>query len=293
MMIVAGNLLASTPTHCDSEYGEEDEFAAWLDRHDLSRGDGRWLWDRRDPAPLERYSWQDRKKDDDTEHRITSDDFEEALKIGDMLNVWGHWTTADSKYEQSTHVCSALVAPDRSRSLLRALGTAGNVYDYAIPSAGSDMEIDEFGFLLKGWVVDRSRDRGLDSMDRWAGGISFPPPTPAHYVIDSMSLTTDQDDRLWKTSGESVVMASQVWGHYDEAKRHESGNPERGSRLQATLDFVVKMLTKLDRDLIIEVQIDRRRRYRPYESSITDDKERIPTTAKLYLLGSDGRFRTL
>ncbi|ODT68828.1 MAG: hypothetical protein ABS75_19305 [Pelagibacterium sp. SCN 63-23] len=293
MMIVAGNLLASTPTHRDSEYGEVDEFADWLDRHDLSRGDRRWLWDRRDPAPLERYSWQDRKKDDDEEHRITSDDFEEALKIGDMLNLWGHWTTADSKYEQSTHVYSALVAPDRSRSLLRALGTAGSVYDYAIPGAGSDMEIDKFGFALKGWVVDHSRDRALDGMDRWAGGISFPPPMPARRVIDLMSLTTDLDNRLWKNSEESVVMASQVWGHYDEAKRHESSDPERGSRLQATLDFMVGVLTKLDCDLIIEVQIDRRRRYRPYESSIENDKERIPTTAKLYLLGADGQLRTL
>ncbi len=293
MMIVAGNLLTSTPTHCDSEYGEEDEFADWLDRHDLSRSDGRWLWDRRDRAPLERYSWQNRKKDDDEEHRITADDFSEALIAENMLNVWGYWTNADSKYEQSTHVYSALVAPDKSHSLLRALATAGSVYDYAIPSAGSDMEIDELGYLLKGWVVDHSRDRGLDGMDRWAGGISFPPPKPARYVIDSMSLTTDLDDRLWKNSKESIAMASQVWGHYDEAKRHESSDPERGSRLQATLDFVVKLLTKLDRDLIIEVQINRQRRYRPYESSVTDDKERIPTTAKLYLFSADGRFRTL
>jgi len=293
MMIVAGSLLASTSTHRDSEYGEVDEFADWLDRHDLSRSDGRWLWDRRDQAPLKRYSWQDRKKDDDTEHRITSDDFDEALDIGQMLNVWGNWTTADSNYEQSTHIYSALVAPNRSRSLLRALGTAGSVYDYAIPSAGSDMEIDKFGFALKGWVVDHSRGRALDAMDRWAGGISFPPAMPARYVVDTMSLATDLDDRLWKNSEGSVVMASRVWGHYDEARRHESINPEHGSRLQANLNFVVELLTKLDRDLIIEVQIDRRRRYRPYESSNTDDKERIPTTAKLYLLGADGRFRTL
>lgn len=293
MMIVAGNLLASTPTHCDSEYGEEDEFADWLDCHDLSRRDGRWLWDRRDPIPLERYSWQDRKKDDDAEHRITADDFSEALSADNMLNVWGCWTTADSKYEQSTSVYSALVAPGKSHALLRALGTAGSVYDYAIPSAGSDMEVDKCGFALKGWVVDQSRDRGLDGMDRWAGGIRFPPPMPARNIIDSMALTTDLDYRLWHNSENSVVMASQVWGHYDEAKRHESSNPERGDRLRATLGFLTELLAKLNYDLIIEVQIDRRRRYRSYESGSIDDEERIPTTAKLYLLGPDGRFRTL
>lgn len=293
MMIVAGNLLASTPTFCDSQYGEEDQFADWLELHDLSRGDGRWIWDRRDPEPLERYSWQDRKKDDDEGHRITADDFTEALGAGSMFNVWGYWTTADSKYEQSIRVSSALVAQDRSHSLLRAFGTAGSVYDYALPTAGSDMEVDKFGFTLKGWVVDHRRDRGLDGMDRWAGGVSFPPPMPAREVIASMSLTTDLDNRLWQNSEKSVVMASQVWGHYDEAKQHESNHPERGDRLQATLGFVTELLAKLNYDLIIEVQIDRRRRYRSYESSRADDEERIPNTARLYLLGTDGRFRTL
>ncbi|QDV25965.1 AVAST type 3 anti-phage nuclease/ATPase Avs3a [Aureliella helgolandensis] len=293
MMMVAGNLLASTPTYRDSEYGEIDKFADRLDRHDLSRGDGRWLWDRRDPVPVARYSWQDRTKDDGTDYRITSDDFDEALNIGGMLNVWGTWTTTDSKFEQSNRVYSALVTPDKSHSLLRALGTAGNVYDYAIPNAGSDMEIDKFGFALKGWVVDHCRDQGLDGMDRWSGGISFPPPSPARFVVDLMSVTADLDDRFWRNSAASVVMASKVWGQYDEAKRHESSNPERGSLLQATLDFVVDLLARLGRDLIIEVQIDRRRQRRPYESSLENDNERIPTKAKLYLLGTDGQFRTL
>ena len=293
MMIVAGNLLASTPTHCDSEYGESDEFADWLDRHDLSRGDGRWLWDRRDPVPLARYSWQDRTKNGDTDHRITSDDFDEALSIGGMLNVWGTWTTADSKFEQSNRVYSALVTPDKSHSLLRALGTARNVYDYAIPSAGSDMEIDKFGFALKGWVVDHCRDQGLDRMDPWSGGISFPPPSPARFIVELMTLTTDLDDRHWRNSEALVVMTSKVWGHFDEAKRHEDSNPERGNRLQANLDFITELLAKLGRDLIIEVQIDRRRQRRPYESSVENDDERIPTKAKLYLLGKDGQFTTL
>jgi hypothetical protein len=293
MMIVAGNLLAGTPTHRDSEYGENDEFADWLNRHELSRIDGRWLWDRRDPVPLERYSWQDRTKDDDTDYRITSDDFDEALNIGGMLNVWGTWTTTDSKFEQSNRVYSALVTPDKSHSLLRALGTARNVYDYAIPSAGSDMEIDKFGFTLKGWVVDQCRDQGLDGMDRWSGGIRFPPPSPARFIVDLMALTTDLDDRYWRNPKEIVVMTSKVWGHFDEAKRHEYSNPERGSRLQANLDFITELLAKLGRDMIIEVQIDRGRQRRPYESSDENDGERIPTKAKLYLLGTDGQFRTL
>jgi hypothetical protein len=294
MMVVAGKLLARIPTHRDPEFGEEDEFADWLDRHDLSRKDRRWLWDRRDPTPLEHPSWQDRKREKDTLPVVTVDDFEEALHAGgSMLNVWGHWTAADSELEQSVHISSALLSPDKSLALLRALATAKDVHDYALPSAGSDMEIDESGFTLKGWIVDDSRDRGLDGQDRWAGGISFPPPTPAPYVVNLMGLETDSNRRLWRDREKSVVMASQVWGHYDEARPHERSNPERGCRIQASLPFLTLMLSELGRDLMIEAQIDRRRRSRPYESGVEYDRERIPTKARLYLLGADGRLRTL
>ena len=51
MMIVAGRLLATTPTHHDETWTEADEFGEWLSRRDPTRSDGRWLADRRDPAP--------------------------------------------------------------------------------------------------------------------------------------------------------------------------------------------------------------------------------------------------
>lgn len=293
MMIVAGELLQSTPTHRSSDYGEEDEFAGWLNRHDLSRRDGRWLWDRRDPRPLQRSAWQDREKDDDQLPTITIDDFDEAVRPGGLLNIWGDWTEADSKRQQSVHISSALVSPDNSLALLRALSTVNNIHDYAIPSAGSDMEINQLGFLLKGWIVDHSRDRGLDGQDRWAGGINFPPPMPAREVVELMGLKTDSDSRIWRSDGGSINMASQVWGHYDEAKRHESSNPERGSRLQASLDFLTDMLAKLDRKLIIDVQIKRQRRHRPYESNRERDEDYVPARARLYLLESDGRLVTV
>jgi hypothetical protein len=293
MMTVAGKLLATTSTHRNSDYGEDDEFADWLDGHDLSRKDGRWLWDRRDPTPLERPTWQDRKKDDEAWHVVTIDDFDEALQAGSMLNLWGHWTAADSECEQSVQISSALVSPEKSLALLRALGTAKNVHDYVLPIAESDMEIDESGFVLKGWIVDHSGVQGLDRHDRWAGGISFPPPMPARYIIDVMGLETDSDRRVWRDGEKLVVMASQVWGHYDEAKRHENSNPERGSRIQASFCFAKMMVAKLGYEVIIKVEIDRRRRYRPYQRGAEDDKGHIPAKARLYRLGADGRFHTL
>jgi len=293
MMIVAGRLLATTPLHRHPRYDEGDTFAEWLDGHDLTRSDGRWLWDRRDPTPLEKGTWLEREKEHTDYRRVTDMDFQEALGNGDRLNLWGYWTEADHRREQSTSIHSALVSPDKSEALLRALASTRNVHDYAIPSAGSDMEIDEASFELKGWVADRDGERELDRFDRWAGGITFPPPRPAQFIVDGMRLHTDSDLRVWNDQSESWVMESQVWGHFDEARRHEGGNPERGSRLQVSTAFAASMLSELDRDLIIEVQIERHRRHQPYESGDSDDDERIKTTAKLYLLRRDGKCRSL
>jgi hypothetical protein len=293
MMIVAGRLLAATPTHRNPDYDEDDEFADWLSRHDLTRQDGRWLWDRRDPEPLGKGAWLDRDKEHPDRRLVTDGDFDEALRTGDRLNLWGHWIEADTNREQSTYIYSALVTPDKSEALLRALATTKDVHDYAIPSAGRDMEIDETGFELKGWVFDHSGDKRLDEYDRWAGGVSFPPPRPAPFIVDWMRIETDSDLRFWRDQSKTCVIESQVWGYYDEARRHESSKPDRGSRLQVSVSFVASMLGDLDRDLIIKVQIERRRRYKSYESGEKDDDERIKTCAKLYLFDKDGKLRTV
>ena len=290
MMIVAGRLLATKPIHCDPEYGEQDEFAEWLSRHNLSRNDGRWLADRRDPAPLEWPVWCEQKKDDPAYEAVTSTDFEEALGTEDTLNIWGHWSTASSTRVQSVHVRSALVSPDRSMALLRALSTAEHVYDYAIPSSDDDRQIDQSGFVLKGWIEDRSHGVEWDGKDHWSGGVDYPPPLPAAETVELMALKTDLDKRVWRDAAMVPVMSSQMWGH-SEVSNHDS-NPERGERLQASLDFVKDMLAKINHDLIIEVQIERRQRYRHYESR-HDDDERIPTGTKLYLIKADGSVTTL
>jgi hypothetical protein len=220
LMIVAGRLLADTPTHRNPEYGEDDEFRDWLSRHDLTRKDGRWLWDRRDPEPLERGEWLYRGKEHADRRVVTDDDFEEALRSREVLNLWGYWAQADERREQSTNIYSALVAPDKSEALLRALATTKNVYDYAIPSADNDMEIDAPGFVLKGWIVTQSDGSRLDEQDRWAGGVSFPPSRPAPFIIELMQLTTDADQRFWKDESQTCVVETEVWGYYDDASRN-------------------------------------------------------------------------
>ncbi len=288
MMIVAGRLLARTPTHREAD--DHDEFADWLSWHDLTRKDGRWLADRRDPVPLGPPAWCEREKTDPKYGVITSTDFEQALVEGDHITVWGYWSAVDSTRVQRAHVWSALVSADKSMALLRALSTAKDNRAYVIPSAGGTHQIDRHGFLLKGWIEDRDPQSGLDEKDIWSGGVSFPPRTPAKEIADLMSLETDSDKRIWYDEVSRPVMLSQLWGQLQVG--NENYDFDHGQRLQASRGFIDTMLRKLGQDLIVEVRIERRGRRWSYESR-EDDNERISETTKLYVFESGGRVTTL
>jgi hypothetical protein len=209
------------------------------------------------------------------------------------MNLWGHWTRISGHREESIHVSSGFVSSDRSAALLRALQSVDNPHDYRIPDAYDDLQIDFDGFQLKGWIVDRSRDSGLDEHDPWAGAIRYPPPTPAAYITELMKLNSDAEHRRWFVQGDRIDVAwSQVWGHLPE-KDDDEINHESGARFQASFAFIVSLLHELKMDLIVEVEIERSRCYSRWERSNDDDIGFIPPSARLFLVRSDGSISTL
>ena len=294
MMIVAGKLLASVSLHQDPS-DAYDKFEYWLNGHLLSRQDGYWLADRRDPRPLEWPSWKDQKQEDDWRWSVCLSDFDRFLGISeDRLTLWGNWNTVFGQREETVHISSALVAPDRSAALLAALQTATNPRDYCIPGAGNNLEIDESGFQLKGWVEDRPGNNALDKFDPWAGDIRYPPLKPATFVRDLLRLEGDKEFRVWQFQTEGMLkegLWSQVWG--SGRRRDHEEEDECGSRLQASRIFVTEFLGKMNMDLIVEVQIERRIRRDYYERSKDDSLEYVPPYFRLFVLKADGRTCSL
>jgi hypothetical protein len=89
VMTVAGELLATHPTHHDPNNPSRG-FDHWLARSALSRSDGRWLADRRDPVPLERPNWKNKEMDAVWQWAICRSDFDNLLVFPDQrVNVWG------------------------------------------------------------------------------------------------------------------------------------------------------------------------------------------------------------
>ena len=293
-MTVAGKLLATVPLHQDPDYSE-DVFESWLSRHLLSRQDGHWLADRRDPMPLEWPGWKDEKQEDDWRWSVCRSDFDRLLSPGeDRLNLWGRWNTVFGQREEKVHISSALVSPDRSTSLLRALQTAADPYSYRIPDAGDDMEIDESGFQLKGWVENVSSENTLDEFDPWAGTIQYPPLKPAKFVRDLLHIEGDRECRIWQirtNSAPKEVIWSQVWGSYRHQDNESEG--EEGQRLQASKTFVSEFLGKMNMDLIVEVEVERSIRRNHYERSQDEDIGYVPPYFRIFVLRADGRTYSL
>ncbi|WP_353215856.1 AVAST type 3 anti-phage nuclease/ATPase Avs3a [Salinisphaera hydrothermalis] len=294
MMVVAGRLLARLPLHEDSEYSYND-FYDWLDRHALSRADGGWLADRRDTATFEWPEWKNEKSVEDWRWSLDSHEFDELLfGSDDGCTVWGHWNLISYQRVQTVNVASALVSTDRSQALLRALQTAIDPHAYRIPPAGNELEIDQGEFQLKGWVVDQTSDAGIDEKDPWAGDIRLPPPRPAKFVKDLMSLSSDSEQRVWHAEIEGQTepaLQSRLWGHFQN--RDDEDESESGQRLVASMPFIRRLLHTAEADLLLEVQIDRRPQYSRYPNSENDGLSYIPSYTKLFLIRHDGDIFTI
>ena len=176
---------------------------------------------------------------------------------------------------------------------MRAVQTA-SAYDYRIPDAGDELEINHDEFQLRGWVENLDSNEGLDKSDPWSGDIRYPPPMPAPFVIDGMHLQADSERRIWRDTTNGHVrnaLWSQLWGKWSERRDHEEG--DHGRRLQASTDFIAAFLSEMDMDLIIKVQLDRRLRNRHYERSENGDIGFVPPSARLFLFKPDGSLSSL
>jgi hypothetical protein len=289
MMLAAGQYLLTHQVGRNS-YDDQDEFQEWLDRHSVTRKDGYWLADAREPRPLDRMAWKDEKDNDDWRWSLKKNDFDAVLCPAEgHYALYGYWTNVDDRREEHIHVSSALVSPERAQSLLRALQSTRNPHDFRIPPAGDDLEIDHSEFQLKGWVSSHTRDRELDGFDPWSGSISYPPPRPAKYIAEMLGLSTDTHRRQWQIGDGGPAAMSVSWGQHKE--KREEGEVVHGSRLQASTEFVVQLLKKTGMHLIVEVEINRKHGQRRYDSSSREEGFEYPLqSARLFVINAEGRY---
>lgn len=255
MMTVAGKLLET-----ESAVPESDDswssFPEWLRGHDLSRRDGLWLADRRDPTPADVLAipattdaeWPLSVHVDEAFRMLTQPD--------GMVVVSGYWTSYSGDRQQVVSVSSALASSDRSEALVRALKTAGDPQDFKVPNFGDSLEINRPGFVFKGWVGNGCDERALDEYDWWAASIRPSVLAPAAPFTRGLHLTPDKSDRVWADGTGYPQLRSQTWSDgVDDEDEHRNGE---GRRLLATPELLEALMRSAGLDLVVEVNLRRR-----------------------------------
>ncbi|MEU9159626.1 hypothetical protein AB0D29_04975 [Streptomyces sp. NPDC048424] len=289
---VAGELLKVRPVYRDSD-ADLDEFTDWLRDFRVTRDDGRWLADRRDPSPQSDLIGGDRL-DVGWVWRLNSGHFSERLLSDDgWVRAWESSDESGHEAAQRVLIRSALVTPAKARALVLALQTAPSYMGYRLPDAtDSDYQLDVQGFQLAGWVLDPDGHEGLDRKDPLAAGIKYPPYMPSEEVVDLLGLEPDADMREWNRAG-GIALRSTCWDDMSATSSDRSTGTQ-GQRLEIRRDVLQGLLGLAGRSLIVEVMIDRT--HKEHEQSYTmrphqDDDESLPPrewSYKIYLFDDSG-----
>lgn len=294
MLTVAAKLLQSMPVVRKLDW-YEDEWYHWCRRHFLTRTDGRWLADRRDPAPLERRGWLKEKKTESWRWEIMPDDFLDVLLIEQKgetwLNVCGWWSDYESERVERIYISSSIVQPDSSASLLSALSTCQNPHDYKLPDYQEErMEFSIPPFVLRGWINRDSLNKGIDEFDLNGGDIDYPSFGIGESLMERLGLSTDIEQRKWYLPrSNKASLVCELWSSSRQPEDKDKPR-RRGKRLSSSLEFLKKLCLDLGCELVIKVEIDRQLN-RSYYTRRDDDIGYQPPYCKVYIFSADGTLR--
>lgn len=295
IMVVAGKLLSTTPTHTDPE-DTDDGFTTWLKGHALTQADGSWLADRRDPAL--QLPWVDAAipSEEEWPTSVQRDHFKKHLHLPDgQTIVSGNWAVRCGRRIEEVRVTSALVGPDRATALVHALQCARSPFEHHLPKAGDESEIDHSPFRLCGWIVDPHIEKGLDQYDPWAGSIEFPPYAPNADFVQMLGLEADAGLGSWRQSipgRADETMSCSVWGTWEDPDQddHFDGRRDGGRVLAASPTLLRRLCADASMQLIFDVRVERNLARSRYGSESDDSLGYTFLFAGIFLLMPDGSY---
>lgn len=288
MMITADKLLQTKPL-LESEYSW-GEFDDWIKRHDLSSLEPYWLSDFRDTCPRITTEWpkEDRKDPLNWSYSCSPIDYDDAIYHSDLeFCLWGVWSEVHNDNQaKDIRIRSSLVNPKTSDALWRSLQSADSSYSYHLPNANNEQfEIDEDNFQLKGWITETEIDLSNFDHDLWGASLRYEITQPSLEIVSLMNLSSDSLEKNWFHENEKVINLA-LWGQY----KNENFEYSNGYKLKVNKKFILELLDKIDMDMIISVDIDRRYKYGSYQSK-EDSKgldKYLPSSKRVYLMKKNG-----
>ncbi|SUD67972.1 Uncharacterised protein [Pseudomonas putida] len=292
MMFVAGQLLETKPVRRRADE-EKDPFDDWLRGQLLTRGDDRWLADRRDPEILNVASSGGDRSDTSWCWQVDRQYLDDQLTTDDGMTVlWGHWTTTDAANGETASVRSVLVPSCHADALLTAMQTSPSPGEIYLPDADHNdnwEDVDDPELRLLGWVKSGSDSMNLDEYDPWAGRVENPGPQPCQEILNGLNPMMDSEARSW-TLPDGGRARSESWSR--STGYGEERDVLNGTRLSADDKFIRALLNgHPNTSLVVCVKV---RRKPPKDKTDNDDYSfyNYPYN-RYYLIGHDGITRSL
>jgi len=295
MLCVAGELLEVAPVGAP-EYGE-DRFESWMQRF-LPTDPPLWAVDHRGPTPLEDNLWTvDPRTDRGWLSNVRNDEYLSALGIKasgrpQWITVAARETSHHPTREQDIHVSTALVSPETSDALARALQTASSTYDFRIPDESDDLAIHQAPYTLTGWLRSLSGEVQFDDHDPFLFEVRARRYEPGALVTRQFGLQQAPESKTaWYRTGASEPSFLYVaWSDEPSRERDYARTTKSdGWRLLVRADELAEFLTKAKYRLVVEISIDRKLRNQYSTSYEPDAKQK--RQHKILLLSGDGSFR--
>ena len=293
MYCAASELLKKEPLLETEPYSWES-WEHWLESESLAWKEF-WLSDLRDPIPLDKEFWMPENNTFDEKWKDNVEDsyynkvlgFTSDSELASVL-VYGGYTRYFGENYESVSIRSAIVTPQTSESLLRALQTAKDNHNYRIPLENDDLQIEEDKFKFTGWLKQiSSENEGLDKNDPFSIEESKSYILFGREVEKLFHINYSKDFKLAFYKKEKVF-ENKNWNDENDNKRYDSFESS-GSLAIVNSKFVIEFLKKRGMDLILKCTISRQIKRQNYNHDSINRKNE----AKIYLIKSNGEVKTV
>ena len=253
----SAHFLKKYPITEDSYY--DDPWEDWLSRYKCTRDDGLWLSDGTDRTPLDIHEFLLERNG--KELGITGDK-QKLLKLLNIQSslkkqvvIQGRWKSAEGV---NVKISSALVSRKKSSRVVKGLINQDPIHVW-LPSYSDEYGSGEYfrddEQECDPWVVSSSGEDRLDEFDPYGvieANNRYRMSSEINKLLDLRKV--DEFGREWVDNKDILRVSSQAWGRRN--KYHEDGD-KAGSRLLISKFSLKKVLKKLDKELIILIDLER------------------------------------
>jgi len=293
MFCAAGEFLQICPL-VDLSASNYGSWEYWLNGW-VTTWKGKWLADLTDPSPMDRKFWISEFSEFDKAWQKVDDAYYDGVlglpqeNATKRLYVWGNYTRYFGRnYEQVT-IASALVHPETSGALLKALQFAKSDYDFWLPAEDSDREISDGKFQLVGWldVISCEYGMSLEGNDPFTRQIGNSYITFGDSMKNIFDLDCSDDFKITRYNGKSVS-TYQNWNNTSNESRRYGEFQNKGELFDVDSSFLLEFLQKRNMDMIIKCTVKRE-----LEREFREPTPKYENNAKIYLIKSNGEVKTV